>query len=533
MKRRQFIGATVATGLSASIAPGAGTVRAADRAAFDSFELNELTVAALQEGMTAGRWTARRLVELYRGRIDAIDKRGPAINAVVELNPDALAIANGLDAERRAGKVRGPLHGIPVLIKDNIDTADRMQTTAGALALAGSIAPRDAFIVERLRAAGAVLLGKTNLSEWANFRSRPSSSGWSGRGGQTRNPYALNRSPCGSSSGSGSAGAANLAAVTIGTETDGSILCPSSVNGLVGIKPTVGLWSRSGIIPISHSQDTAGPMCRTVADAAVLLGALTGVDPRDSATEASRGRALSDYRQALDANALRGARIGVVRRHINVAAKGNAVFEEAVAALKRAGADLVDPTDFEAPAALGAAEGTVLHYEFKAGVEAYLATLGGRVPHRTLADIIAFNKANAAREGSTFGQESLERAAALGDLSSQEYLDALATSRRLSRDEGIDALLARHQVEALVAITTGPSWPIDHVSGDRFGGGSSTWAAVAGYPAITVPMGMIQGLPIGLSFMGPAWSEARLIGLAYAFEQATKARRAPTFQPVI
>lgn len=309
MKRRQFIGATVATGLSASIAPGAGTVRAADRAAFDNFELNELTVAALQEGMTAGRWTARRLVELYRGRIDAIDKRGPAINAVVELNPDALAIANGLDAERRAGKVRGPLHGIPVLIKDNIDTADRMQTTAGALALAGSIAPRDAFIVERLRAAGAVLLGKTNLSEWANFRSRPSSSGWSGRGGQTRNPYALNRSPCGSSSGSGSAGAANLAAVTIGTETDGSILCPSSVNGLVGIKPTVGLWSRSGIIPISHSQDTAGPMCRTVADAAVLLGALTGVDPRDSATEASRGRALSDYRQALDANALRGARI--------------------------------------------------------------------------------------------------------------------------------------------------------------------------------------------------------------------------------
>lgn len=493
----------------------------------------ESGVAEQQAGMQAGAYSARQLTEMYLGRIESLDRRGPAINSVIEVNPDAIAIADSLDQERRAGRIRGPLHGLTILIKDNIDTGDRMQTTAGSLALEGSIAPKDAFIVERLRAAGCVLLGKTNLSEWANFRSSHSSSGWSGRGGQTKNPYVLDRNPCGSSAGSGAAGAAALATMTIGTETDGSIVCPSSLNGLVGIKPTVGLWSRAGIIPISSTQDTAGPMCRSVADAAALLGPLTGIDPRDSATTASRGHAVTDYRGFLDQGGLKGARIGVIRKHLGVSAKTEAVYEEAIAALKSAGAVVIDPVDLPDPAALGAAEWQVLAYEFKAGIEAYLATLGNRTPHRTLADLMAFNVANRGREMPHFGQETFELANQMGPLTSLKYRTLLATCRRLARTEGLDRRLNQHRLDAIIGVTAGPSWPIDLVNGDRFTGGSSTYPAVAGYPNITVPMGQVAGLPVGLSFMGRAWSERRLLGLASGFEQATKARFAPTFRATI
>jgi amidase len=495
--------------------------------------LEETTAAALQEAMQAGRLSSQRITQMYLDRIESVDRRGPKINSVIEVNPDALSIADSLDQERASGRVRGPLHGIPVLIKDNIDTADRMQTTAGSLALEGSIAPRDASIVARLREAGAVLIGKTNLSEWANYRSTSSSSGWSGRGGQTKNPYALDRNPCGSSAGSGAAGSANLAALTIGTETDGSIVCPSSSNGLVGIKPTVGLWSRAGIIPISQTQDTAGPMCRSVADAATLLGPLTGTDPRDGATAASQGKTLTDYRRFLDRAGLKGARIGVVRKHLGISAKTEAVYEDALKALSGAGATLVDPADLPNPDKMGGAESDVLGFEFKAGIEAYLATLGGRVPHRTLADLIAFNVANRDREMPYFGQEIFDRCVKLGPLSSPTYRTKLAACQRLSRTEGLDAVFGARRLDAIVSVTAGPAWPIDLVNGDRFTGGSSGYAAVAGYPSITVPMGDVQGLPVGLSFTGRAWSEGRLISLAYAFEQATKARKAPTFRPTV
>ncbi len=536
MKRREFVGATIAGGLAASPKSGRTPATAAarpDTAVRQAFELDETTIAALQDGMQAGRYSARRITELYLDRIEAVDRRGPRVNSVIEVNPDALAIAETADQERTAGRVRGPLHGIPILIKDNIDTADRMQTTAGSLALEGSIAPRDAFIVSRLREAGAVLLGKTNLSEWANFRSSSSSSGWSGRGGQTRNPYVLDRSPCGSSAGSGAAGSANLAAITIGTETDGSIVCPSSSNGLVGIKPTVGLWSRSGIIPISSTQDTAGPMCRTVTDAATLLGPLTGADPRDAATRGSSGHALADYRRFLDAGSLKGARLGVMRKHLGVSAKTEAVYDEALKALAAAGAVLVDPVDFAAPEPLGAAEWQVLAYEFKVGVEAYLASLGGRVPHRTLADLIRFNEEHRDREMPYFGQETFLLAEKAGAMGTAKYQALLVKCRRLARTEGLDARLAGHRLDAVVSVTAGPSWAIDLANGDRSTGGSSTYAAVAGYPSITVPMGNVHGLPVGLLFAGRAWNEGRLIGLAFGFEQATKARRAPTFRPTI
>jgi amidase len=535
MKRRDFVGASIAGGLVAAGRPQPNVVSSppSPGAWRDDFELNEITVGALQEGFRSGRWSARSVAELYLSRIEAIDRQGPRVNSVIEVNPDALAIAESLDGERRAGRVRGPLHGIPILIKDNIDSGDRMQTTAGSLALEGSIAPRDAFIVERLRAAGAVLLGKVNLSEWANFRSSSSSSGWSGRGGQTRNPYVLDRNPCGSSSGSGAAGSANLATLTIGTETDGSIVCPSSINGLVGIKPTVGLWSRSGIIPISHTQDTAGPMCRTVTDAAILLGALTGVDDRDPATAASRGKAETDYQRFLDPAGLRGARIGVMRKHLGISAKTETVFQEALAALKSAGAVLVDPVDMADPAPMGRAEWEVLAYEFKAGVNRYLATLGPRVTSRTLADLIAFNRANAAREMPHFAQETFELAEKKGPLTDPTYRSLLATCRRLSRTLGLDDRFTRHRLDAIVAITAGPSWPIDLVNGDRFTGGSSGYPAVAGYPSITVPAGHVSGLPVGLLFMGKAWGEGPLLRLAFAFEQTTKARRAPEFRASI
>ena len=494
-----------------------------------SFVLDEVTVDELQQWMQSGRYTSRQLVDLYLERIEQIDRSGPALRSVIETNPDAREIADALDAERKARGPRGALHGIPILIKDNIDTADRMMTTAGSLALEGSIASRDAFVVERLRAAGAVLLGKTNLSEWANFRSTKSSSGWSGRGGQTRNPYVLDRNPCGSSSGTGAAIAANLAAIGVGTETDGSIVCPSSVNGLVGIKPTVGLVSRSGIIPISHSQDTAGPMARTVADAAALLTAMTGVDGRDGATKASVGKS-ADYSKSLDAGALKGARIGVARkRYFGYSRAADTVIEAAVADLKARGAVILDPADIPTAATLDACELDILLYEFKADLNAYLRGLGpsGRV--RSLADLIAFNEREKAREMPFFGQELFVMAEKKGPLTSPEYRRTIATCQSRARALGIDAVMTRLRLDAIVAPTGSPAWPTDLVNGDHFLGASSTPAAVAGYPSVTVPAGWVHGLPVGLAFIGRAWSEPKLIALAYAYEQATKHRQPPKF----
>ena len=495
-----------------------------------SFELEETTIAQLQQQMRGGALTAVAIVEKYLARIDEIDRRGPALHAMLEINPDALSIARQLDDERRNGRIRGPLHGIPVVIKGNVDTHDRMATTAGSLALKGAIAPRDAFIAERLRAAGAILLGKTNLSEWANFRSTHPTSGWSALGGQGRNPYALDRTPCGSSSGSAQAMAANLAAVSIGTETDGSIVCPSSAHALVGIKPTVGLISRSGIIPIAHSQDTAGPIARTVTDAAILLGALTGVDPRDEATAASAGKALTDYTSALDVHGLRGARIGVARAKVTgYSADVDRLFGDAVAAMKAAGAVLVDPADIPHVGEYDDSELTVLLYEFKADLNRYLAAAGA--PVKTLAEVIAFNAAHRSEELPYFGQELFEQAEEKGALSERAYVDALRKSQRLARGEGIDAVMNAHSLDALIAPTGGAPWVIDLVNGDHFTGSSTTPAAVAGYPSISVPMGLSFELPVGLSFIGRPWSEAILIRLAYAFEQATKHRKPPRFLP--
>lgn len=497
-------------------------------------ELEEATVVDLQAMMRSGAQTARSLTAAYLARIEAFDRAGPILRSVIETNPEALEIAERLDAERAAGRVRGPLHGIPVLIKDNIDTADRMQTTAGSLALVGSPALRDAGIVERLRAAGAVVLGKTNLSEWANFRSTRASSGWSARGGQVRNPYVLDRSPCGSSSGSGAAVAANLAALAVGTETDGSIVCPAAATSVVGIKPTLGLVSRSGIVPIAHSQDTAGPMTRTVADAAALLTVLAGADPRDAATAPAATRA-TDYTQFLDPNGLRGARIGIPRgkgRMWGYHEHTDRVGEEAIAALRAAGADIIDPVELPHAGEYDGTEFTVLLYEFKADLNAYLATRTG-VPIRTLADAIRFNEEHRDREMPYFRQEIFEMAQAKGPLTSREYRDALAANQRLAGRQGIDAVMARHRLDALLAPTSSPTWPIDVLLGDHFLGGSSSPAAVAGYPSLTVPAGYVHGLPVGMTFFGRAWSEPTLIRLAYAFEQATRARRRPGFTPTI
>jgi amidase len=517
--------------LAADPAPAASMAQGT-AAAPGSFELEEVSIADLQAGLASGRYTARSLTEAYLSRIEALDRQGPALRAVIETNPEALALADALDAERKAKGSRGPLHGIPILVKDNIATADRMQTTAGSLALAGAAVPRDAFIAARLREAGAVLLGKTNLSEWANFRSTHSASGWSGRGGQCRNPYVLDRSPSGSSSGSGAAAAASFAAATVGTETDGSIVSPAAASALVGIKPTVGLLSRAGIVPISHTQDTPGPMARTVADAAILLGAMTGVDERDEATRASRGKAVADYTKFLDPNGLKGARIGVARkRYFGYSPATDRLIEEAIDALKSQGAVIVDPADITTASDMDADEYTVLLYEFKADLDQYLGELGPAAPIHSLADAIAWNEKHSAEEMPYFGQEIFLQAQAKGPLSSKEYKDALAKCRRLSRKEGIDATLARHKLDALVAPTQGPAWFIDLVNGDSVSGGSSSPAAVAGYPSITVPAGSIAGLPVGLSFLGAAWSEPVLIRLAYAFEQATKHRRPPRFLP--
>jgi amidase len=490
-----------------------------------TFALEELTIRELQDAMASGRYTSQQLVELYLRRILEIDRGGAALRSISDVNPDAVRIAGELDAERRQGRVRGPLHGIPIVIKDNIDTADRMPTTAGSLALEGTTAPRDAFVVERLRAAGAVILAKASLSEWANFRSMHSTSGWSARGGQVRNPYALDRNPCGSSSGSGVAVAANLAAAAIGTETDGSIVCPGSVNGIVGIKPTLGLVSRAGIIPIAHSQDTAGPMARTVTDAAILLTTLTGRDARDAITDRAQGRS-QDYAARLDAGALKGARIGVSRAvHFGYSPAADRLVEAAIEVMKAQGAVIVDPVEIPNLGRLDACEMEVLLYEFKAGLNTYLATRGARV--RTLADLIAFNRQEQAREMPFFGQDLFEAAEKKGPLTSEEYRTNLANCQRWAGPEGIDAAMEQHRLDALVAPTTSPAWPIDHLNGDHVRGASTTAAAVAGYPHVTVPAGDVSGLPVGISFFGRAWSEATLIRLAFAFEQATRHRRVP------
>ncbi len=534
--RRSFLKTTVIGGPVATLTPlypalGAAreTAKLAPNPEIKSFELDEMTISDLQDGMKSGRFTARSLVEKYSARIDEIDKHGPSINSVLELNPDALSIADALDQERKSKGPRGPLHGIPVLIKDNIDTADRMMTTAGSLALVGSKPAKDSFVAERLRAAGAVILGKTNLSEWANIRSSHSTSGWSGRGGLTKNPYALDRNPCGSSSGTGAGISANLSAVGIGTETDGSIVCPSSSNGLAGIKATVGLVSRGGIIPISHSQDGAGPMCRTVRDAAILLGALTGVDPRDSATNASQGKSFTDYAQFCDPNGLKGARIGVARKYFGFNDAVDVLMEQSLDVMKKQGATLIDPADVETLGKFDESELLVFMYELKTDLNAYLAGLGPNSPVKTLKEIIDFNDRNREKEMPYFGQDLFLKAEAKGPLTEKAYLDALEKNHQLTRVEGIDATMDKHHLDAMVAPTGGPAWITDLVNGDHVAGGSSNAAAVAGYPNINVTAGFVSGLPVGISFFGRAWSEPTLIRLAFAFEQATKARQSPRF----
>ncbi|HWN93418.1 MAG TPA: amidase [Methylomirabilota bacterium] len=497
------------------------------------FGIEEASIPELQGAMQSGHESAVSLTEKYLRRITAIDQNGPQLNSVIELNPDALAIARELDAERQAKGPRGPLHGVPVLIKDNIDTHDRMMTTAGSLALVGSIPPQDSTVARRLREAGTVILGKTNLSEWANFRGNRSISGWSGRGGQTRNPYGLDRNPSGSSSGSGAAVSASLCAFAIGTETDGSIVSPASHCGIVGLKPTVGLISRAGIIPISHSQDTAGPMTRTVTDAALVLGALVGIDSRDSATDASRGKTHPDYAQFLDAEGLRGARIGVARRFFSSSSRANRVLESAIEVMKGCGAQIIDPAELPTHGKFGGPEHELMLYEFKAGLNAYLASLGPNAPIQSLQDVIDFNARNKERELRFFGQETMIAAQKKGPLTERAYLDAVANARRLAGKEGIDAVMDQHRLDALVAPTSGPAGLIDFVYGDRGEGGSSSPAAVAGYPNITVPGGDAFGLPMGLSFFGRAWSEPVLLKIAFAFEQQTKARRAPQFLPTL
>ena len=537
--RRQFL----QTGVAGSVGLAAGRVAAGDAAASGQaslpaevmrFDLQEATLADLQKKMQTGEESARSLVEKYRRRIGALDKQGPALHAVIELNPEADAIAASLDAERASQGPRGPLHGIPVLIKDNIGTADRMTTTAGSLALEGSTPSRDGFVARRLREAGAIILGKTNLSEWANFRSTRSSSGWSGRGGQAKNPYALDRNPSGSSSGTGVAVAANCAAVGIGTETDGSIVSPSNNCGLVGVKPTVGLVSRAGIIPISHSQDTAGPMTRTVTDAAILLGALVGADPDDRVTVAGAAKGRRDYTTFLDPNALKGARIGVPRKAcFGMSAPADRLVEEAIAVLRTLGAVIVDPVDLPSASKVSDSEFTVMICEFKADLNAYLAGLGPKAPAHSLQDLIAFNERHKELEMPYFGQEIFLQAEKAARLTDPKYKAALANGYQWTRTLGIDAVAAKYRLDAFVAPTSGPASLTDLVNGDYGPNGCSTFAAVAGYPHVTVPAGFAFGLPVGLSFFGPAFTEGKLLGYAFAFEQATRHRKPPRFLPTV
>ncbi len=513
---------------SASLLAFEGSLMAASRSPATSLAAEQPGAVELAQAMSAGRVTSERLVRDALARIAAIDRSGPKLHSVIELNPDAIAIAKSLDAERKAGKVRGPLHGLPVLVKDNIATFDRMSTSAGSLALDGVRAPRDAHVVKRLRDAGAVILGKTNLSEWANIRSTRSVSGWSARGGLTRNPYALDRNTSGSSSGTAAALAAGLAPLGVGTETDGSIVSPASICGLVGLKPTVGRMSRDGIVPISHTQDTPGPMTRTVADAALLYAAMAGRDSADAATSVAPADTADGTAIALPADALRGARLGVARAYFTGFDEVDALIDKAIVDLQRLGAEIVDPVDLPQPT-YGDAELKVLLYELKAGLPKYLAAFAPQAKIRTLADVIAFDLAHQDTEMAWFRQELFDKAQAYGGLDAKDYLDALAECRKGARDDGIDRVVNAHRLDALIAPTGGPAWLIDPVNGDHSVAGFSAPAAVAGYPHLTVPAGFVRGLPIGLSFVGPAWSEARLLALGQAYEQATRHRRAPTF----
>ncbi len=520
MKRRQFLKTTTASCVVA-IANPVSSLAIEENApkpssAPQAFELDEVTFSELQQGRQSGKYTSKKLVEKYYGRINNVDKTGPTLRSVIEMNPDAEEIAVALDRERKEKGPRGPLHGIPILIKDNIDTHDRMMTTAGSLALVGARPARDAAVAQKLREAGAIILGKTNLSEWANFRSTKSSSGWSARGGQTRNPDVLDRNPCGSSSGSGAAVAANLCAAAIGTETDGSIVCPSNANSLVGIKPTLGVVGGSGIVPIAHSQDTAGPMARTVADAAKLLGAI------------AQNQNI-DFTKSLDRNGLRGMRLGIARKHFGFNERVDKLMNGLLDEMKRRGAVLIDPADIPTSGKFDDSEFEVLLYEFKADLNAYLAGLGPTARVRSLKDVIEFNEKNRDREMPYFGQDIMIKAQEKGPLTSKGYIQALRKNHLLTRSQGIDFVMKKNRLDALVAPTGGPPWPTDWINGDHFTGGYSSASAVAGYPHITVPAGYIFGLPVGISFFGSANSEAKLIKIAYAFEQATKARRVPKF----
>jgi amidase len=534
MKRRQFI-QTVAAGTTAAAIPlvsgCVGRKNEPSGAADAVTTIPEYSVSQIQALYKSGELTPSKLLSSYISRIKEIDFSGPTLKSVIEINPDAEELTKLLDQELQQGKLRGPLHGIPVLIKDNIDTADQMHTTAGSLALKDSVAPADAFIVKKLRDAGAVVLGKTNMSEWANFRSSRSSSGWSGRGGQTRNPYVLNRNPCGSSSGSAVAVAANLCAIALGTETDGSVVCPSSVNGIAGLKPTVGLWSRTGIIPISKTQDTAGPMARSVTDAAVLLGILAGNDPSDPYTALCPFAAGTDFTQTLNPDGLNGARIGVARDLFGFHSEVDRIMEESLKVIKSLGAEVIDPANLNIPGEMGDLEMEVLLYEFKDGLNRYLAGLPAHIQTRTLEDIIAFNEDHKNDEMPWFGQEIFQDAQKKGDLSDRKYLDALKKTRSMAGEKGIDRTIRQYNLHAIIGPTAAPAWTTDLVNGDHYMGGSSSPAACAGYPAITIPAGYVHGLPVGITFMGQAWSEPVLLKLAFAFEYAVKARKAPGFIP--
>jgi len=533
MKRRSFLKNSAATGalLSVNACQSTQNDDPSSNHRYDEFELNEITIRELQEAFENNTLTIEKVVQLYLDRIDAIDKNGPSLNSVIEINPDAISDARRLDRELKEGNKKGPLHGIPIMLKDNIDTAGKMMTTAGSLALYGHFASKNSAVAQKLIDAGAIIIGKTNLSEWANFRSTRSSSGWSGRGGQTRNPYITDRNPCGSSSGSGAAASANLCAGAIGTETNGSIVCPSSINGIVGIKPTVGLVSRTGIIPISHSQDTAGPMCRTVEDAAIMLGALTGIDQSDAHTQKSEGKSYSDYTQFLDKDSLSNKRIGVATRYTGFHSEVDKLLEKAKADLRNLGAEVVDIESEDLNNRTDQDAYKVLLYEFKHDLNAYLENCPSSLKYRTLEDLIKFNKQHADEEMPFFDQEIFISSQAMEDLNSDDYKTALENVLTANGPDGIDMVLGKYELDAIIAPTGAPSWPIDVINGDHYIGGSSSPAARSGYPNITVPMGYVHGLPVGLSFFAEAFSEPKLIGLTYAYEQHTKHRKAPEFLP--
>ncbi|MEN8152590.1 MAG: amidase [Acidobacteriota bacterium] len=531
MKRREFfkIGSLGSTLMASRLLSGS-EAGLSEIQSVNSVSLIEKDINFLVNKIKTGKLTSRQLCKFYLDRIRKMDKTGPALNSVLEINPDVLKIADELDRKFKDQGLTGPLHGIPVLIKGNIDTHDKMTTTAGSLALEGSIPPEDAFIVKKLREAGAVILGKANLSEWANFRSTRSSSGWSSQGGQTKNPYILDRNPCGSSSGSGVAVSANLCAIAIGTETDGSIVCPSNANGIVGIKPTIGLVSRNGIIPISHSQDTAGPMARTVSDAVILLTVMAGFDQEDQASGKIRNVKPINYTKFLDNNGLNKKRIGVARNYFGFHEKVDDLMEDAIKVIKKMGGVIVDPANIETKGKFNKEEYDVLLYEFKAGLNEYLRNSPPETGVKTLTDLIGFNKKYKNKMMPYFEQEIFIMAEKKGPLTDKKYLQALKKCKELAGKNGIDATMYKYKLDAIIAPTGGPAWKTDHVNGDHFGGGSSSAAAVAGYPNITVPAGFVHELPVGISFFGKAFTEPALISIAYAYEQATKHRRPPQFR---